>query len=48
MQTSGIGSCTQLAEAWIQIFSITQTVNEAQLANVGYQLPKQFVQLAQF
>jgi hypothetical protein len=34
MQTSGIGNCTQLAEAWIQIFSITQMANVDLLGNV--------------
>jgi hypothetical protein len=48
MQISGIGSCTQLAVAWIQISFTTQMASAAQLENVGFQLLKQFVQLAQY
>jgi hypothetical protein len=47
MQIFGIGNYIQHAAAWIQIFSTTQTVNEAQLANVEWRLQKQFAPLAQ-
>jgi hypothetical protein len=48
MQIFGIGNYIPHAAAWIQIFFTTQTVNEAQLANVEWQLQKQFVPLAQY